>query len=59
MMEIDAPTALRDIGMSEGDLDEAAKLITTDPYFSPRPVEYQPIREMLDDAWLGRRPTIS
>ena len=58
LTEIGAPTALRDIGMSESDLDEAAKLITTDPYFSPRPVEYEPVRELLDDAWLGRRPAI-
>ena len=42
--------------MSEGDLDEAAKLITTDPYFSPRSVEYEPVREMLDDAWRGQKP---
>jgi alcohol dehydrogenase class IV len=59
LMEIEAPSALKDIGMSENDLDEAAKLITTDPYFSPRPVEYAPVRSLLDDAWHGRRPSIN
>ncbi len=59
LKQIGTPTALKDIGMSESDLDEAAKLITTDPYFSPRPVEYDPVRELLDDAWLGRRPVIN
>ena len=59
LTEIGAPTALKDIDMSESDLDEAARLITIDPYFSPRPVEYEPVRALLDDAWLGRRPTIN
>ena len=59
LTEIDAPSALKHIGMSESDLDEAAKLIITDPYFSPRPVEYEPVRELLDDAWQGRRPPIN
>lgn len=59
LTEIGAPTALRDMGMSESDLDEAAKLTITDPYFSPRPVEYDPVRQLLDDAWSGRRPTIN
>lgn len=59
LTHIGAPTTLKDIGMSGSDLDEAAKLITTDPYFNPGPVEYEPVREMLDDAWSGTRPTIS
>ena len=59
LLEIEAPSALKDIGMSENDLDKAAKLITTDPYFSPRPVEYAPVRALLDDAWHGRRPSIN
>ena len=56
LANIGAPTALKDIGMAEGDLDEAARLVTTDPYFCPRPVEFEPVRAMLRDAWSGRRP---
>ena len=58
LTEIGAPTTLKDIGMSESDLDKAATLITTDLYFSPRSIEYEPVRELLDDAWNGRRPKI-
>ncbi len=51
-----APTALRDIGMKEEDLDRAAELTVTNPYYNPRPYERDAIRRMLDDAFFGRRP---
>jgi alcohol dehydrogenase class IV len=51
-----APVALKSIGMPEGDLDRAAELATTSPYWNPRPVERAAIRKLLDDAWVGRRP---
>ncbi len=51
-----APVALKTIGMPEGDLDRAAELATTSPYWNPRPVERAAIRKLLDDAWHGRRP---
>jgi maleylacetate reductase len=51
-----APTSLREIGMSEGSLDHAAKLATTSPYWNPRPVEHAAVRALLDDAFHGRRP---
>jgi maleylacetate reductase len=59
LTRIGAPTALKDVGVSKGDLSGAAKLITTDPYFNPRPVEYESTCELLEDAWFGRRPTSS
>jgi alcohol dehydrogenase class IV len=51
-----APVALKSIGMPEGELDRAAELATTSPYWNPRPVERAAIRRLLDDAWSGRRP---
>lgn len=51
-----APVALKDIGMPGGDLDRAAELATTSPYWNPRPIERAAIRNLLDDAWNGRRP---
>jgi len=51
-----APVALKDIGMPEGDLDRAAELATTSPYWNPRPIERAAIRKLLDDAYFGRRP---
>ena len=51
-----APTALKDIGMREDNLDRAAELATTMPYWNPRPIERAGIRALLDDAFHGRRP---
>lgn len=51
-----APTALKDIGMPEGGLDQAAERATAMPYWNPRPIERSGIRALLDDAFHGRRP---
>lgn len=53
-----APTALRDIGMREADLDRAAELATRNPYANPAPVTRAGVRELLDDAFFGRRPRV-
>jgi alcohol dehydrogenase class IV len=52
-----APTSLRQIGMSESDLDKAADEALQSAYWNPRPVERDPIRALLDDAYHGRRPS--
>jgi alcohol dehydrogenase class IV len=51
-----APVALKDIGMPEADLDRATELATTSPYWNPRPIERRAVRQLLDDAYFGRRP---
>jgi alcohol dehydrogenase class IV len=54
---IGAPTALRDIGMREADLDEAVGLVLEKvPQDNPRPVEEKDVRELLEAAFTGRRP---
>ena len=53
---IGAPLALKDIGMQESDLDKAAQIATTNPYYNPRPIERGPIRKLLDNAYFGRPP---
>jgi maleylacetate reductase len=52
-----APLALKDIGMPADGLDRAARLATENPYYNPRPIEYSGIRELLENAYYGRRPT--
>jgi len=52
-----APTSLKAIGMSEADLDKAAEIATSAPYWNPRPVDKAAIRALLDNAYHGRRPT--
>ena len=51
-----APISLRDIGMPESGLDRAAELATTNAYWNPRPLERVAIRQLLQQAWEGRRP---
>jgi maleylacetate reductase len=51
-----APTSLQGIGMSESDLDKAAEIATSAPYWNPRPVDRDAIRLLLEDAFQGRRP---
>jgi alcohol dehydrogenase class IV len=51
-----AKTALREIGMREAELDEAAELATRDPTNNPAPVTREGVRALLEDAYHGRRP---
>jgi maleylacetate reductase len=55
-VRIGAPTSLKAIGMPEDGLDRAATLVTTNPYYNPRPVDYAGVRTLLDNAFHGRRP---
>lgn len=54
--EMGAPTALRDLGLREADLDRAVAIATQNPYWNPRPVEPGPLRDMLQRAWEGAAP---
>jgi maleylacetate reductase len=53
---IGAPTALRDLGFDEKNLDRAADIATESPYYNPQPVDRDGVRALLDDAFHGRRP---
>jgi alcohol dehydrogenase class IV len=53
-----APWALRDIGMQAEDLDKAADIAAANPYWNPRPIERGAIRELLQRAYDGTRPTV-
>ena len=56
--QIGAPRALRDLGLSEADLDRAADIATENPYWNPRPIDRASIRHLLQDAWEGTRPAV-
>jgi maleylacetate reductase len=51
-----APLALRDLGLTEADLDKAARIAVANPYSNPRPFTESDIRGLLQAAWEGRRP---
>jgi len=56
--DIGAPMALRDLGLQETDLDKAADLAASNPYWNPRPVERGAIRKLLQAAWAGEEPGV-
>jgi maleylacetate reductase len=56
MRQLNAPVALKEIGMKHDDLDRAASLVMQGPYYNPRPTDRESIFRLLDDAFFGRRP---
>ncbi|MEM1288325.1 MAG: maleylacetate reductase [Pseudomonadota bacterium] len=55
---VGAPMALKDLGLQESDLDQAADLAVSKPYPNPRPVERGAIRSLLQAAWGGKEPVL-
>jgi maleylacetate reductase len=55
-MKLGVPTALRDLGVKESDLDRACEIALANPYWNPRPIEAAPLRDLLQRAWEGAEP---
>jgi alcohol dehydrogenase class IV len=53
----DLPVSLRDLGLTESALDDAAAHVVAETSANPRAVDRASVRAMLDDAWRGTRPT--
>lgn len=53
-----APVALKDIGLREQDLDKACDIAMQNQYPNPRPLERAALRELLQNAYEGTRPTL-
>lgn len=53
---LNAPLTLKELGMPESGLDKAADIAAANPYSNPTPIERGAIRQLLDDAYHGRRP---
>jgi maleylacetate reductase len=51
-----APLTLKELGMAAEDLDKAADIAVANPYPNPRPLDRIAIRQLLEDAFSGRRP---
>lgn len=45
--------SLKDLGFKEGDVDKAADIAFSNPYYNPRPVERNLVRELLRRAYAG------
>jgi alcohol dehydrogenase class IV len=53
---IGAPRALRDLGMPQSGVERAADLALANPYWNPRPLDREAIRDLIADAWSGVPP---
>lgn len=51
-----APVGLRELGMPEAGIGQAAELVMQDQYWNPRPLQHDALRAMLERAWAGDRP---
>jgi maleylacetate reductase len=51
-----APTSLEELGVRSADLDRVADEALISPYPNPRSLQRDAIRQLLEDAWQGRRP---
>ena len=51
------PVSLRELGLPEAALDDAATRIVDETTANPRAVDVASVRAMLDDAWRGVRPS--
>ncbi|WP_371924797.1 maleylacetate reductase [Pseudomonas sp. R5(2019)] len=52
-----APLTLKSLGVTEADLDRATDIALANPYWNPRPIEREAIRELLQNAYEGNRPS--
>ena len=55
-VKLGTPRSLKEIGMPESGLDQAADLAAANPYANPVPIERAAIRCLLDNAFHGRKP---
>jgi len=51
-----APRALKDLGMPEQGIGEAARRAVANPYWNPRLLEFEPIQSLITRAWAGQPP---
>ena len=56
-VKIGAPTSLKEIGMPADGLDRAAKTVVEHAYYNPRPVDFEGIRQLLENAYKGLKPS--
>lgn len=56
LQKVGKTLTLADMGMTPVDLDKAARLAVENPYYNPRPVTQEGVRDMLQAALVGRQP---
>ena len=56
VVAVGGPTSLRELGMAESDLAQAARLAAAQSYPNPRELTVEGIEALLAEAWRGQRP---
>ncbi|KAL3417549.1 Maleylacetate reductase 1 [Phlyctema vagabunda] len=53
LAKLQVKRGLKDFGFKEEDIDKAVEIAIGNPYWNPRPIEKEPLRELLRRAWAG------
>jgi maleylacetate reductase len=56
--ELGLPQSLKALGMPEDGLEHALNLVLKESYWNPRPMEIDPLRQLLRNAFEGAAPTL-
>jgi alcohol dehydrogenase class IV len=51
--KLNVKRGLKDFGMKESDIDKAADIAVSKPYWNPREIEREAVRELIRRAWAG------
>jgi alcohol dehydrogenase class IV len=51
-----APRSLKSLGMPEDGIEKAADIAVRNPYWNPRPIARDAIRDLIARAWAGEAP---
>jgi len=54
--KLGAPRSLKELGMPEDGIEKAADIAAKNPYWNPRPIERNAIRDLIARAWAGEEP---
>jgi maleylacetate reductase len=54
--KLGAPRSLKSLGMPEDGIEKAADIAVKNPYWNPRPIERNAIRDLIARAWAGDPP---
>ncbi len=53
--KLGAPVSLRDLGMPEEGIEKAVEIATQNPYWNPRPLAEDDLRDLITRAWSGAK----
>ncbi|MBU3081584.1 maleylacetate reductase [Acinetobacter baumannii] len=53
---LEGPISLKELGLTEPDLDKATEIALANPYWNPKPIEKNAIRALLQNAYEGNSP---